>query len=215
MSRAFALAALLWCLQARAEQPYMVLQRQQFEAANAERRAGEERQRKAEAEQNAVEEKMRLHWEKKEAEHRQKEAEAEAQRAAARQVDADRVARVEAMGADPKYLRIVYSAAVCWYQEERKTAYELIAKEKKYARIGGMVDKKALYDWQQDIRQADEKIPPILALLRGIKAKPLPCTEPTVKGVAWCIGPVLGGQDGEGCDEGGAPDYIALANKLL
>lgn len=97
------------------------------------------------------------------------------------------------MKRDPASQRAALSASLCWYQNDRKESFAAIAKERKYARIGGVVDVKALHDWQDDIRRDDDGIKLITGRLRGLKARALPCDEPSVSALTECLSPVLGG----------------------
>lgn len=125
-------------------------------------------------------------------------------------------ARREAVLSDPKAMTVVYSAEICWYQTSRRESMAAIAKEMKYARVtgGGMVDRKAIYDWQQDVRKADDSIPPIQKQLKALKAKALPCSDKTVSALVECLNGPLGSvleQAPEHCD---SPPYSEYVNVI-
>lgn len=143
---------------------------------------------------------------------------AEAQRAAAAQAEAQRAEALRQDSSNPKILTALYSAEICWYQRDRKESLDAIAKEKKYARIGGVVDRKALYDWTGDIRRADEKIPPLQQRLRELKAKPLPCSEKAIAALSSCFNPLLGGvmeSLPDHCEQAPFGGYLEVARTLI
>lgn len=90
---------------------------------------------------------------------------------------------------DPTILRAFLSANVCGGQEEQEAARKEIAKEKKYSRIGGSIDLRAMHDLQDRLRSADERIEKNKAALKQRKLKPYACTDNNVKQVMVCHDP--------------------------
>lgn len=161
------------CEQAVREQKY----REENEAYERKRREEDERRRAAaaaarEAEQRVEEERLR----------------AEQQAADAEQKAED--ARRNALLTNPKTARIIFGASLCYDRALRTSALAEIAKEKKYARIGGYENKNKIYALQQQIRWADEQEArdrKDLATYRGLK--PAPCSNSRVRQVIQCADP--------------------------
>lgn len=136
---------------------------EQRRAANAAQKAEEERQRERAREQAA--------------------RDAEAQRIA----DAARAAAEEhqrALRADPGNVFILRGAALCIDREIRRRALGEIAAEKKYARIGGIIDKQKLYDQEQRVRWADEHEADNKKSFAGQRIAP--CSQPKVQLITSC-----------------------------
>lgn len=55
-------------------------------------------------------------------------------------------------------MAILYSARVCHLQSIRSDLVAEIAKQKKYAKLGGVENMQALYDLQEQIRSLDERV---------------------------------------------------------
>lgn len=120
-----------------------------------------------------------------------------------RRIETEEGEAMQRKAADPKWMRPAYSAALCAVQFERRDAYGAIASEKKYSRIGGAVKPKKLYDLQQEIREADEAIKAMRALMKERKISPMPC-KGTVAAAARCI-------NGERCETDEAEELSRLA----
>lgn len=136
---------------------------EQSRAANAARKAEEDRRRERAREQAA--------------------RDAEAQRIA----DAARAAAEEqqrALLADPENMFIRQGAALCVDREIRRRALGEIAAEKKYGRIGGIVDKQKIYQLQQRVRWADEAEAENKKSFAGQRIAP--CSQPKVQLIARC-----------------------------
>jgi hypothetical protein len=96
-------------------------------------------------------------------------------------------ARVAALRADPKAWQVLHSARLCWYQGSRSEALGVIAKERKYARVGGVVDMRIIHDAQDALRRDDEGIAAERKELARLRAKPLVCGDQTVAALSQCL----------------------------
>lgn len=137
--------------------------------------------------EQAVEPCRRQRQAQREAEARQ-QAEARAAIDAAEQAKAERIA---ALHANPQAQRLARSAMICWYRQDRKASFDEIAKIKKYARIGGVVNLHDVADLQNDIRRDDEKLQLVLRALEAARQKPLAC-EKDAAVLSTCLRPLLG-----------------------
>ena len=116
------------------------------------------------------------------------------------QAQADGEAELNELRADPKSVRTIWSAELCSAQAARSTALAAIAKERKYARIGGAIDLRRMRDLQDDVRAADDRIEAAKAGLKQVKASPVACKSPKVAHLVECARQVEGGVDIEaGC----------------
>lgn len=82
--------------------------------------------------------------------------------------------------ADKAFQRQIRSSIVCFARARRAEAFAEIAKEKKYAAIGGIENQTKLYGLQQQIRARDEQLEKL-----GSKDV-LPCTSPVPKAYVAC-----------------------------
>ncbi len=106
----------------------------------------------------------------------------------------ERAASDEAVRRDPKAMAVVFGAIFCHTKQARVSALNEIAQEKKYARIGGMVNKAKLYALQQVVRWADETDTQEGIDLKSFKGvKPASCASAGVRDVLRCLG------EGEQC----------------
>ncbi len=86
----------------------------------------------------------------------------------------------------PERLPAIFGATVCIGRETKSAALTEIAKERKYARLGGMVDKEKLYELQQRVRWADEHAEADAKAIKTWKVKPLPCSSRLVREIITC-----------------------------
>lgn len=116
--------------------------------------------------------------------------------------------RFDAMRDNPKVMAIAWGATFCSIRQVRSDALEEISKEKKYGRIGGMVDKEKLYSLQKQVRWADETEAKERKELtdepKRYRVTPLPCSSPLVKIVLECVA------DTGACVDGHARDLAAF-----
>ena len=136
---------------------------EQSRATNAAQKAEEERQRERARQQAA--------------------REAEARRIA----DAARAAAEEhqrALLADPDNMFLLRGAALCVDGEIRRRALGEIAAEKKYARIGGIIDNQKIYALEQRVRWADESEADNKKSFAGQRIAP--CSQPKVQLITAC-----------------------------
>lgn len=89
----------------------------------------------------------------------------------------------ERMVSDPDFAVPRLSFAICQAQAERADALHEIAEEKRIARTtgGGVVDLKAIYEWQGTAADAERKLAAALAAVRAFGRKPLPCNSAAVR----------------------------------
>jgi hypothetical protein len=90
----------------------------------------------------------------------------------------------------PKGRNFAWGVTLCAYAADRAERLAEIAKEKKYARLAGFVDKVKLYKLQQAIRRIDEEVASERATMKtfAVPVKPLGCGTELVKGVLECRG---------------------------
>lgn len=145
-------------------------------------------------------------------------AQADREREAREKAEADHAQLVAQRRSDPNWLAPALSAEACAYALERQRAEGDIAKEKKYGRIGGVVDKHALYNDEQRIRQADDEQRKIAATMRKGHLKQTACSDKAIAKLAPCMpvyvtldgSPLLVNRD-ESCNE---PHIRAFAELL-
>lgn len=138
-----------------------------------------------------------------EREQKRQAAEFAARQAAEAKEANDQEAEAEATRRDPKAMSVVFGAIFCYTKNLRNVALAEIAKEKKYARIGGMVNKVKLYNLQQAIRWADETEAEERKNLKGYRrVVPLGCNNASVAAVTQCLG------EAENCS-GDVPRHLA------
>ncbi len=100
--------------------------------------------------------------------------------------DRARLAQVEAVRQSPRLMSVAFGAAICAARQVRSASIAEIAKEKKYARIGGYENKSKLYELQRRIRWADEQEAAERAAAKGAHIAPFPCTNGEVKTAIAC-----------------------------
>jgi hypothetical protein len=114
-------------------------------------------------------------------------AEEEARRIAERKEAEERASRDGAMRKDRKAMATIFGAQFCLLDGMRKTFLDEIAKEKKYARIGGVESRTRLYALQQQIRAVDELVAKERKTLREYPGLvPVTCKSLDVKAVLAC-----------------------------
>lgn len=107
----------------------------------------------------------------------------------ARQQDDE--ANYEAIRNDKTLMSAIFGASLCTYKDRRAAYLAEVAKEKKYARIGGMVNKVKLYNLQLAVRRMDEKEAEERKTMRDYKGLvPQPCSAIAVKRLRACRGDV-------------------------
>lgn len=96
--------------------------------------------------------------------------------------------RLVATKKNPKKMRVIFGATFCRLNNFRNDAITEIAKEKKYSRYGGIINKAVLRTLQQRIRHADEAMDQIKKMLRGWPGLlPAPCSDRGVKSILACF----------------------------
>lgn len=138
---------------------------------------------------DAERERQRIAAEK---DRQEQEAQAAAEAERAKKAEADAAASDERIGkirSDKKQMALVFGAILCGIDFQRRQALEEIAKEKKYARLGGMVDKVKLYNLQRQVRFADERAAGVREKLKQpiyAGVKPVACASKDVQRVLVC-----------------------------
>jgi hypothetical protein len=87
---------------------------------------------------------------------------------------------------DPAWALPVLSAKICSNATERATALDDIRKEKKYSKLGGVVDNSALYASQTAIRDADESDAAVRRAIAEFHKHPISCSQPDVRAIVGC-----------------------------
>jgi hypothetical protein len=158
--------------------------REKWEADRAQRQAAEEEARRkwreesqweaAKARQEEVERQQQIEKESAEREEQRKKTLAEAEE-------------------DPKVMQAIWSLVICYWADVRADALREIAAEKKYSKIGGVVNLARLHGEQDRIRLADERTERAKSALADFRARPLSCKHkgfsemmPCVHSVADC-----------------------------
>jgi hypothetical protein len=95
--------------------------------------------------------------------------------------EADKVAT------DPTSRRLVLSALLCDQLSTRQALLAKLAKDKKYAKIGGAVDLGRRSEIQDDLAAADDEIGRLRSVLKADKATPLGCNEKRVEMAIACM----------------------------
>lgn len=119
------------------------------------------------------------------------EARAEAQQAqdeaAKKERDAEEVA-LDKIRRNAKAMSMIYGAGFCLIAEDRAAALKEIATQRKYSRIGGVVNLRSLSALQDTVRRLDELEAADRKTLREDfpKLKPLACTDAAVKALVFC-----------------------------
>lgn len=134
-------------------------------------------------------------------------ARVEAEKAAA---EAARRARVQARVADPKWVSPLFSSLVCSAKRDRDRAVAEIAKERKYGRIGGVVDLQEIHDWQGAVREADERLARHRGEAKRRGARLLPCTDKLVGVLAQCVSDADDIEHPVQCKEPPLSEYLEL-----
>lgn len=99
----------------------------------------------------------------------------------------DKETRGASLRADPKAWQVLRSARLCWYQRSRAEVLGVIAKERKYSRVGGVVDLRLLHDAQDALRRDDEGIATERREFGRLKLRPLPCGDQAVSSLSQCL----------------------------
>ena len=96
-----------------------------------------------------------------------------------------------------KWMGAVLGYRVAIAEDSRREALAEIAKEKKYAKYGGVFDKAAVYESQQQIRTADEEIARLKQFAKKNQAKVLGRNHPQMLRAEECL---TEGMDNDDCE---------------
>ncbi len=142
------------------------------------------------------------------------EAAAEKEEQRKRQQSLDHEAWIDAeadkVATDPTSRRLVVSALLCDQLSTREALLAKLAKDKKYAKIGGAVDLGRRSEIQDDLAAADDEIRRLRSLLKADKTTALGCSE---KRVAMAIACMSDARPPE-CPEDAANVLVLAARKL-
>jgi len=86
-----------------------------------------------------------------------------------------------------KAKRVAWSASICYHREQRDIALHEIAAKKRYAQLGGVLDRAAILELQGSIEDNDDIIRGNRASLRAAHLTALPCTDAVTKVIAECM----------------------------
>jgi hypothetical protein len=114
-------------------------------------------------------------------------------------------AEQERLLAEPRWSGPLLSALLCSAQHERDATSREIAKEKRLAREVGVVNLRLMGDYQDTLRDDDERIRSARQQLAQIKVKPMICSNQLVNRIEMCR------DDGE-CDEESQRYVLLLAS---
>jgi len=129
----------------------------------------------------------------------------------ARQRSQERRLRLdEAHRRDPRFMREVLSAVICYQRQKKERAENGIDEENRFARLGREPDKLALYRHQSDLSRASRS----LGIARKEIAEygqPLSCDDEKIAVVAHCLAVQDGdAQRDEGCFAEEIQQYLRL-----
>ena len=113
-----------------------------------------------------------------------------------------------------KWLGALLAYRVALAEDKRDAAKEEIAKEKKYSRVGGVVNKTAIYESQQQIRAADEIIETQQQAARTNQVKVLARNDPKVDRVQECIDSHYDPQLSSGVTQQDIDDVVAASTSF-
>lgn len=99
----------------------------------------------------------------------------------------ERTTHMAAFRSDMGNWQVLYSAKMCWFQEGRTTALDAIRQEHKYARMGGALNLRLLYEQQVDVARADAGLVLARKGLGLAKRPPLMCSNKIVKALRDCL----------------------------
>lgn len=88
------------------------------------------------------------------------------------------------LSTDPRATLVAGSAAICAYQDFRREVLAEIREVKRYAKVGGALNLREVYDLQEQLRSYDDSIANVRRELDG--RKPLSCKSPEVAKMIAC-----------------------------
>lgn len=96
-------------------------------------------------------------------------------------------AMIATLERDRTVASVAFSGYVCSCQHDRQAALAEIATLYKYARVGGVIDKAAVNEQQQLLREADENIADARAAMKRVRVRLMPCKNPMVAALTHCL----------------------------
>lgn len=88
---------------------------------------------------------------------------------------------------DARAWQVLRSARLCWHQRSRAEALGVIARERRGAKVGGVVDLRLLHDAQAAVLRDQDGIAAERRELARLRLRPLPCGEQTVAALSQCL----------------------------
>jgi hypothetical protein len=104
-----------------------------------------------------------------------------------RDADAARAAAVARVLETPELMQAINSARLCVLTNERREALGVIAKERKYSKLGGVLHLQRIADAQDEVAAIDDQARQVRAALAETRRKPLSCRGNEVAGLAICL----------------------------
>lgn len=121
--------------------------------------------------------------------------------------------RLPAIQRDKKQMAVVLGSILCALDFGKRQALDEIAKEKKYAKVGGVINKAKLYAQQQRIRRADEQTKIVRDKMKNplyAGVVPLQCKSEKVQHVLHCHDT----PETEGCGQSES-DYAVFIDEFV
>jgi len=113
---------------------------------------------------------------------------ARAERQAATAEREERIAKsAKALADTQKAAQWILSALICGEMAARAETMSSIAKERRYSKIGGVINLSRMSELQDDVASHDDSIRSARAALKGRKLPGLPCKDKTVRLFAACL----------------------------
>ena len=155
---------------------------------------------------------QRQAYEKEQALKREQQANAQAAaRRADEEVRAQAAAQQEERLADPKWARPLWTAQLCRASEERTATIAVINKEKKLARLAGVVDLELMHEYQNTIRDDDELIAHARSELSTLKLRPMRCKDLLIARIEDCLDVYACNLEGNLSPKCADPEILAFA----
>lgn len=104
-----------------------------------------------------------------------------------READAARAEAVARVLETPDLMQAINSARLCVLSNERREALGVIAKERKYSKLGGVLHVQRIADAQDEVAEIDDQARQVGAALAETRRKPLSCKRNEVAGLALCL----------------------------
>lgn len=141
----------------------------------------EARKYEAEVDERRAKERAEVQAKREAAEEAQRKREAE------RKADDEMIAKL--LLTNKKVVSILLSSSLCWCTHERAAVLAQIAKDKKYSRVGGVVDLGKRAELQQRLEEIDDWADAIKTRMKAKKVAQMPCNDGDVQALEPCLDP--------------------------